>query len=168
MEVLKYGSQTLKEQSIEITQFNHQLQELADKMYHTMVIEKGIGLAAPQVGVLKRLIVIDLEEGKERINLVNPVITGHADEIEGGEEGCLSIPSVYAEIDRFKTINVEAQNLRGEKLNFQAVGLLARVIQHEIDHLDGILFVDRLDKLDKIRLKSDLKKVKKKYRKVYA
>ncbi|HEO65119.1 MAG TPA: peptide deformylase, partial [Spirochaetes bacterium] len=105
---------------------------------------------------------------EERINLVNPVISSHTREIQGGEEGCLSIPEVYAEIDRFKSIHVEAQSLTGEKLSFNASDLLARVIQHEIDHLDGILFVDHLDKLDKLRLKGDLKKVKKKYRKVYA
>ncbi len=168
MEVLKYGHQTLKEPSIEITQFDHPLEKLADEMYHTMTKEKGIGLAAPQVGVLKRLIIIDIEEGKGRINLVNPVISSHTGEIEGGEEGCLSVPEIFAEIDRFKGIHVEAQSLIGEKLSFNASDLLARVIQHEIDHLDGILFIDRLDKLDKMRLKGDLKKVKKKYRKVYA
>lgn len=163
MEVIKYGNLTLKEQAKEIDQFDDELKNIADHMYETMIKEDGIGLAAPQVNLLIRLIVIDLGEEFERLDLVNPVILEASDETESANEGCLSIPGVYAPVERSAKLKVKAQDLTGESFTIEAEGLLARAIQHELDHLNGVLFVDRISKLDKLKLKGDLKKIKKKY-----
>ncbi|MDH4128932.1 MAG: peptide deformylase [Spirochaetota bacterium] len=168
MEILKYGNLTLKENSKEIEIFDDQLISFANEMYEKMVTNNGIGLAAPQVGSLIQLIVIDIEDGNGRLDLVNPRITDTSDEVVEGEEGCLSVPGIYAKVMRFAKINVEAQNLVGETFNFQADEFLARVIQHEIDHLNGILFIDRVDEMTKKKFRSDLKKIKKKYNKILA
>lgn len=163
MEVLKYGNLTLKEHSKEIDTFDDELRNIADHMYETMVREDGIGLAAPQVGLLIRLVVIDLGEDFERLDLVNPEIVEASEEVDTANEGCLSIPGVYAPVERSSKLKVQARDLTGEPFVLEAEGLLARAIQHELDHLNGVLFVDRISKLEKFKLKSDLKKIKKQY-----
>ncbi len=168
MQILKYGDLTLKEKSKDVIDFDDQLRREADDMYQTMIKEKGIGLAAPQVGLLKNLIIIDIEDEVGRQDFVNPKITKYSDDYIIEEEGCLSVPGIYAKVKRYKKITVEAKNLLGQTMIFEAQDLLARVIQHEMDHLDGVLFVDRLDDMDKKRLKSELKRLKKKYHKVLA
>lgn len=164
LEVLKYGNDTLKGQSAKIEKFDEELKKLADDMYKSMIENRGIGLAAPQVGVLKNLIVIDTREDEgengSRLDLVNPKILAYSAKSVAMEEGCLSIPGVYAKVIRPANIEITAQNLKGEEFNMKARGLLARVIQHEIDHLKGVLFVDRIDKDLFKTLEPDLELIK--------
>lgn len=133
-----------------VTEFDDTLRTLAADMVETMYAAPGVGLAAPQVGVLKRLIVIDCggEEGPELIEAVNPEIIEYDGE-SFEEEGCLSVPSFYARIKRSAWVRVRYQNLQGETVEQEADGLLAVCFQHEIDHLEGKLFVDRLSSLKK-------------------
>lgn len=120
------------------------LKELARKMIITMRQAKGIGLAAPQIGKSIRFIVVEVLP--EPLVLINPVITHSSFAKELGQEGCLSIPGQWGFVKRAMKIDAEGYTLKGEKTKFKAEGLLARVIQHEIDHLDGVLFIDRVDK----------------------
>lgn len=113
------------------------LNDMADTMYHT----NGVGLAAPQIGVLKRIVVIDIGEGL--INLINPVIIDESGE-QQGEEGCLSVPDIWGEVLRPQKVRIKAQNEKGEYFEMEGTDLLARAICHELDHLDGILFVDKI------------------------
>lgn len=112
--------------------------------------QEGIGLAAPQIGVSKRVIVINLDEDIKVY--INPELETIDKDIEMEEEGCLSVPHLKAEVPRKKKIRVKALNLNSEKIELEASGILARVFQHEVDHLDGVLFVDRLDKKTKRHL----------------
>ena len=159
-----YGGEVLKQQSVEITTFDRELTELSAYMIKAMHALNGIGLAAVQIGVLKRLIVIDIPQSSMSnpptpgeiqllpqmpMALVNPRIVEFGSEITPYDEGCLSVPEVYAEVMRPSVIKVEAQDLAGNKFEFECGGLLARCIQHEVDHLDGFVFVDRLS--DEVR-----------------
>jgi len=137
----------LRVPAVAVTEFDQELNELVSNMWETMYVSKGIGLAAPQVGVSKRVVVIDLaEEGSGKLTLINPEIIGQSGKVKS-EEGCLSIPDFRETIQRIKLVKITAQNLAGEKFEVEADGLLSRCIQHEIDHLDGILFVDHLSRL---------------------
>ena len=141
-----YGDPVLRQRAREVETFDAALEKQADKMFEVMYEHDGIGLAGNQVGLLHRLIVLDValdEEHRARLALCNPKILNRTGQ-DTAEEGCLSIPDIRADVARPDRLKVEAQNLQGEKLVFEAEGLLARAIQHEIDHLDGILFVDRL------------------------
>jgi len=127
---------------------NKKLQELCLDMTKTMKEKDGLGLAAPQIGENIRLIVINTQDGP--ICLLNPRITKKSWSKENGEEGCLSVPSIFGEVRRHKKIDCLYLNTKGKKIKMQANGLLARVIQHEIDHLDGILFIDKAKNVKKI------------------
>lgn len=166
LKVIRYGNNKLRELSMEINDFNDDLKKLADDMYETMIETNGIGLAAPQIGENIRLIIIDTKEDEEkessgRINLINPKIISYSVKKVMMEEGCLSVPGVFAEIERPAIVKIEAQDLDGHKFEIKARGLLARVIQHEIDHLDGILFIDRLSDELFESIKPDLEMIKK-------
>jgi peptide deformylase len=122
------------------------IRELVRDMFDTMYASKGIGLAAPQIGVGKRVIVLDISPVEEEIKpfaLVNPEIVGKQGQVEG-MEGCLSVPGVEGMVCRYESVTVEGKNESGAPVTIEANGLLSRVLQHEIDHLDGILFIDRL------------------------
>jgi peptide deformylase len=119
-----------------------EFQQLLRDMVETMYAASGIGIAAPQVGVGKRVCIAESADGP--IALVNPVILKHSWKKLSDEEGCLSVPGTYGPVDRSKGVTVAALGLDGKELRFQATDLFARIIQHEIDHLDGILFVDRV------------------------
>lgn len=141
-----YGDPVLRQRAREVEAFDPLLASQADKMFEVMYEHDGIGLAGNQVGLLQRLIVLDVtvdDDRRIRLALCNPKVLGKAGQ-DTAEEGCLSIPDIRADVTRALSLQVEAQNLQGEKLAFEATGLLARAIQHEIDHLDGILFVDRI------------------------
>jgi peptide deformylase len=146
-----YGDPILRRKSREVKEMNGDIQKLIDDMAKLMYKNKGLGLAAPQVGILKRVIIADVGEGL--VSLVNPKILWRQGK-DIMSEGCLSIPGIDLEIKRSKEVIVEGLNREGEKLQLGAVGLLARVLQHEIDHLDGILIVDRV-------LKKRIKPIKK-------
>ena len=137
------GDEILRKKSREVDVVDEKIKELLQDMVETMHKYNGVGLAAPQVGVLKRAIVIDLYDGNEPLMLVNPRIikTKGTQEVE---EGCLSFPNEYAEMIRPKEVTVEALNQDGQKVKIVGKELLAQALAHEIDHLDGILFVDNM------------------------
>ena len=138
-----------------------------DQMLECMYQNNGIGLAAPQVGILKRLVVIDCNDNKDTkkpLKLINPEITELSKNISEFEEGCLSLPSQYAKVIRPSDITLKYTNIEGLICESKFSGLEATCIQHEIDHLDGKLFVDHISKLKKNLIIKKLKKLKKKYR----
>lgn len=142
------GSEVLRKPAVEIREIGEDLRLLIDDMFETMYHAEGIGLAGPQVGVSKRVIVVDVrEEGCEPFALVNPRVVERGPESEKGEEGCLSIPGVSALVERATRVVVEGLNEDGQALRIEADGLLGRCLLHEIDHLDGILFIDHLSPL---------------------
>ncbi len=147
--ILHYPDPLLKQLSVPVTRFDAELQQLAKDMTETMYDAPGVGLAAPQVGELKRLIVIDCS-GKDNppdlIVAVNPEIIAQEGET-CEEEGCLSVPEYYATVKRFSQVTMKYQDIEGNPRQRQAEGLLAVAMQHEIDHLQGVLFVDRLSPL---------------------
>ncbi|MEW5763134.1 MAG: peptide deformylase, partial [Bacillota bacterium] len=123
-----------------VRHYDGRTEKLLANMADTLYNYRGVGLAAPQIGVSKRLVVVDI--GKGLLELVNPEILW-ATGVERGKEGCLSLPGLWGEVDRATEIEVRYLDRRGRELRFRATGFLARVLQHEIDHLDGILFIDR-------------------------
>ena len=150
--ILTEPNTLLRQISQPVEQVGESEKELMNDMLETMYAANGIGLAAIQIGVPKRIIVTDLskEENKKLpMHFVNPVITKKNNEKTTYEEGCLSVPNQFAEIDRSSKCEVEYLDYNGNKQNLQAEGLLATCIQHEIDHLEGILFIDYLSKLKK-------------------
>jgi peptide deformylase len=161
LKVVKYPAPVLLKPGEPVTEFNDELRQLAADMFETMYAEQGVGLAAPQVGVSKRLIVIDLSSGKEpssKIVLVNPEII----QKEGkayGEEGCLSFPEIHEKVQRFAKVRVRAQNEHGEWFERDGDDLLARCFQHEIDHVDGVVFLDRMSALKRDLIKRKIRKL---------
>lgn len=137
------NDEILRKTSREVEEVNDKIRELLQDMLETMHRYNGVGLAAPQVGVLKRVIVIDLYDGSEPLQLVNPKIVKAKGKQEV-EEGCLSFPNEYAKLIRPKEVIVEALNEKGEKVKIVGKDLLAQALAHEIDHLNGILFVDNM------------------------
>ncbi len=137
------GDEILRKKARVVEKFDDKLKELADDMIETMHKNNGVGLAAQQVGILKRLVVIDIYDGKGPIVLVNPVITKKKGEHEV-EEGCLSFPNEFAVLIRPKEVEVEYYDLEGNKKKLKAKDLLAQAICHETEHLDGILFIDNM------------------------
>ena len=135
----------LRKQSRVVEVVDEKIKELLDDMVETMHKYNGVGLAGPQVGILKRVIVIDLYDGSEPLKLVNPEIIKAKGEQEV-EEGCLSFPNEYAKIIRPKEVTVTALNEEGKKVKIVGKDLLAQALAHEIDHLNGILFIDHIDK----------------------
>lgn len=159
--ILTYPDPELKKKSAPVTIINEKIIELVKDMAETMYAAPGIGLAAPQIGVHQRVVIIDISPKDEESNLIvaiNPEIV-HAEGSSFEEEGCLSVPQYGASVKRHASVVVKALNLEGEEVTYQAEGLLAVAFQHEIDHLDGILFVDHLSPL-----KKDI--FKKKYRRI--
>lgn len=147
--ILTYPDPELKKRSAPVTIINENIKELVRDMTETMYDAPGVGLAAPQVGVHQRVIVIDVspkDEAPQLIVAVNPVII-HSEGESYEEEGCLSVPKYGANVRRHASVVVKALNLEGEETTYRADGLLAIAFQHEIDHLDGILFVDHLSPL---------------------
>ena len=159
--ILKYGAPELQLKSHPVERFDKKLKTLARDMLQTMYAAPGIGLAAPQVGINLRLTVIDISSGEEKghqMVLVNPEITGQEGS-EKGEEGCLSIPGFTALVERPQQVRVAAQDLDGNPIEVEGSDLLARAICHEIDHLDGILYVDRVSRLKRDLIKRKIQKL---------
>jgi peptide deformylase len=158
LNILHYPDPRLRNQAEPVDAVTDEIRELADNMLETMYDAPGIGLAAIQVNVQKRLIVIDISEDKsEPLILINPEVVEAEGEREF-EEGCLSVPEAYEAVTRADRIRVKALNREGEQLDFTADGILATCIQHEIDHLDGKLFVDYLSNLKRQRIRKKLEK----------
>ena len=159
----------LRKKSETLEKVNNELKSLMDDMLETMYAAPGIGLAAVQVGILKRLIVIDISKDKEKKNplfLINPEIVSKSNKTSIYEEGCLSLPGYFAEIERPAQCKIEYLNYDGKKSEMDASGLLATCIQHEVDHLNGVLFIDYLSKLKKDMIVKKLVKHKKELNKI--
>lgn len=138
--IIKHPDPILREKSVKVTKFNANLHKLLDDMAETMYhTGHGVGLAAPQIGVLKRAVVIDVGDGL--LELVNPEIVATEGE-QLGPEGCLSIPNVLGEVRRANYCKIKAQDRHGQPVEYEGEALLARAFQHEIDHLNGVLFID--------------------------
>jgi peptide deformylase len=150
------GDPVLRKKALKVTRFNDNLRTLVEEMAETMRSAKGVGLAAPQVGILERVIVVETPEeedepGSGRLYaVVNPKIRRASEEQVDGIEGCLSIPGYVGEVTRHETVTIRGQDLRGRRIRIKAQGFLARVFQHEIDHLEGVLFIDQLTAPDRI------------------
>ena len=157
LRIRKYGDPVLRRRALPIEDVTPEVRRIIADMTDTMYDEVGIGLAAPQVGVSLRLVVVGDEEGRGVQALVNPVIAEQGGQVTA-EEGCLSIPGVFAPVTRAAWVRVEAHDADGEPLALTARGLRARVLQHEMDHLDGVLFIDRLDPVTRDRIKRKIKK----------
>jgi peptide deformylase len=151
LDIIIEGDPRLRQKALKIRHAEESLKQLAADMHETMDAAPGVGLAGPQVGVMRRIIVIHvsedyLEEGSPdmRMTLLNPeIVKGYGEEI--AQEGCLSIPGWVGDVRRMTTITVKAMDIENRAVRIKAEGWLARILQHEIDHLDGILFVDRMD-----------------------
>lgn len=167
-----YGGESLKKSSAAVTEFDRELNDLARYMVKAMRVLNGIGLAAVQIGVHKRLVVLDVPASSMSnpptpgelqllpqmpLALVNPRIVEFSNALGPYDEGCLSVPEIYAEVVRPLMIKVQAQDLSGRELEFECGGLLARCIQHEVDHLDGFTFIDRLTPEVKAGVENELK-----------
>jgi len=156
LEIKEYGESVLREESLPVKEITPEILNLIKDMAETMYATSGVGLAAPQIGVSKRIMVIDGEEDG-LIVLINPIIVkSEGEAIE--EEGCLSIPEVYSKVKRSLKVTVKALNENGEPIELTKEGLIARALQHELDHLEGILFIDRIGKLKRQILLDKLKK----------
>ncbi len=159
----------LRKKSATLEKVDNELRELLDDMLETMYAAPGIGLAGVQIGILKRLIVIDVSKEKEKKNplfLVNPKIISKSSNTSVYEEGCLSLPGYFAEIERPAECQIEYIDYNGKKKEMKANGLLATCIQHEVDHLNGILFIDYLSKLKRDMIIKKLVKNKKELNKI--
>ena len=166
LSILKYGSDALRKAAEPVVEITDEIRRIADDMLKAMYASDGVGLAAPQVGISKRIITVDENpydsSSKPRV-LINPEIVESEGQLET-EEGCLSVPEVRGGVKRAEKITVEALNLDGEKVRIEATELLARVLQHEIDHLNGILFVDRLGRIRHQMIKKQLRKMERETR----
>lgn len=159
--IVQYPNVALSSRAEPVTEFNEELQQLAADMTETMYAAPGVGLAANQVGVLKRIVVIDVSEDKSDLKvLVNPSIVEHSDTLKDYEEGCLSLKGLYEHVKRPDHVRVRAQDLDGNPVEFEAEGILAVCVQHEIDHLDGVVFIDHLSRLKKDRACQKLRKLR--------
>lgn len=152
LDIYTLGEEVLREKAERISTFDNALAIFVDAMFETMEESDGIGLAAPQVGVPSRLFVVDTRKPGERMVFINPEIIETSQEQGAYEEGCLSIPGMYYDIVRPIRISVQAQDIKGKPFVLHAEGMLARVIQHENDHLNGVLFIDRMEEAEREKL----------------
>ena len=174
LKVIKLGHPVLRAKAEPIANIDDALRSLADDMLWTMNAYDGCGLAGNQVGVARRIIVIDVSEAKKRPSvlriggksrpvrkhmpmvLINPEFEPIPGKSETSAEGCLSIPGIYADVERHAAVRARALDLDGNPVEFEAEGLLGRALQHEIDHLDGVLFIDRIDPAERQRVADEL------------
>jgi peptide deformylase len=161
LQILEFPDPRLRKRAQPVTQFDASLRKLVDDMFETMYSAPGIGLAATQVNVPKRLLVIDISDRRDQpLVLINPDVVAR-EGVEETEEGCLSVPGVFDKVTRAEKILVRALDRDGKPFELEADGLLAVCIQHEIDHLDGKLFVDYLSELKRTRIRKKLEKERK-------
>ena len=159
LNVLSFPDERLRTVAKEVSEVTDETKKIVADMFETMYAENGVGLAATQVDIHQRIVVIDVSEDKEQqLVLINPRITQKSGEIMVNEEGCLSVPGCYAKVDRNTEVTLEALDLDGNTYSLEASELLAICIQHELDHLKGVLFVDYLSPLKRQRIKTKLEK----------
>lgn len=162
LNVLRFPDPRLKTKASPVTEITDATSIIIDDMLATMYDEKGVGLAATQVNIHQRIVVMDVSENNDQpIVLINPEIIAKSDDTSINEEGCLSVPGVYAKVDRHETCTVKALDRHGKEFTLDAEELLSICIQHEIDHLNGVLFVDYLSPLKRQRIKTKLEKEEK-------
>lgn len=142
MDIRTFGDPVLRKKAKPVQVIDRQIKDICKSMVEVVMREKGLGLAAPQIGISKRIFVLDIED--EFHILINPELIEASQEVEETKEGCLSIPGVYADVARSTRVVVEGQNLSGERVRLEGEGMIARAIQHEMDHLNGTLLLDRL------------------------
>lgn len=165
LEIRKFGDPLLRQKAETVTQFDSKLARLAADMIETMEAANGVGLAGNQVGVPLRIFVADtssFEIAGKKFAVVNPEIVFRSEEEAVFEEGCLSLPGLYADVKRPKTVKLVAQNLKGEKMELDGLDMVARVFCHETDHLNGVLFIDHLTAVEREMLKGKLSLLRKK------
>ena len=154
------GSDVLRRKAEDVPTPGPELDRLVADMFETMYDASGIGLAAPQIGLSERLIVVDVkEDGAQPMALLNPTVVESGSGKDRVEEGCLSIPGVAATVERPTSVVVEATDAKGQPVRIQAQGMLARCLQHEIDHLDGVLFIDRISPIKRKMLLAKYRKL---------
>jgi len=158
LEIKEYGEPVLREKALPVEEVTSEILNLIKDMIETMYTASGVGLAASQVGVPKRIILVDGEEDGLMV-LINPMIIKSEGEVVA-EEGCLSVPDIYSQVKRSSKVTVKALNEKGDPIEITNEGLIARALQHEIDHLDGILFIDRIGRMERQILLNKLKKKK--------
>ncbi|RKX96936.1 MAG: peptide deformylase [Spirochaetes bacterium] len=159
-EIVVYPHPILRKKAEEVPLIDGEVRDIISEMFETMKEGDGIGLAAPQIGISRRIIVVSVDEkGFHKFALVNPRIVFFSKEKSIMEEGCLSIPGIRAEVKRPQSIVVEGFTRSGRAVRVEASGLLARVFQHEIDHLDGVLFIDKVVKAERNRVEKELKEL---------
>ena len=159
-----YPDTFLRQRSEEVSEVDGSIQDLIQDMFSAMEEERGIGLAAPQIGVAKRVVVVSIEDKNfSRLALINPVIVHHSTETDVREEGCLSLPGVNADVERPVEAVVRGTTRNGRLVEISARGLRARILQHEIDHLDGVLFIDRLTTKERKSLEGELVDLERQY-----
>ncbi len=162
-EVIKFGASILRQTCTPVSQVDDDIRSLISGLFASMRKAEGVGLAAPQIGVLKRVIVVDVsgqEPDRPPMALINPEIVA-ADGVQNGEEGCLSFPDLYGEVRRAARVEVQALDADGRPVRISADGFLARALQHEIDHLDGKLFIDHVSPLKRQLMRGSLRRLKK-------
>lgn len=145
LDITKLGEEVLRQVAVPVPEVNDEIRQLAEDMFETMIDANGVGLAAPQIGKSIRMFVLIADDDVKRV-FINPQIIKTSEEVCDYDEGCLSIPQVYETISRPAMVTVQALNEKGKPFTLEAEGFLARIIQHEYDHLDGILYIDRGDK----------------------
>lgn len=159
-EIKKYGETVLREIAQEVEKIDDEILEILENMVETMHEAKGVGLAAPQVGISKRMFVCDQGDGVVR-KVINPVITPLTDKLMDYEEGCLSVPGIYKKVQRPEKIKIEYLNEKGEAVTEEIEGFLAIIMQHEYDHLNAVLFVDKISPIAKRMISKKLQMLKK-------
>jgi len=161
MQIITLGNELLRQKAEKINKVNKEIADTAKQMLEIIKKEKGVGIAGPQIGFMKRIFVIHIEGDDERV-FINPSILETSQETVKFEEGCLSVPGVYVDVVRSESVKIQAWNEKGKPFTLEASGLLARVIQHEYDHLEGVLFLDRVSELKRKKLVEKYEKTSRK------
>lgn len=168
-DILIYPDKRLKLLSAEVTEFGESLHALLDDMYETMIAKNGVGLAAIQIGVAQRVLIInvplesedediELQPKENTLEIINPVITYKSNEVKKFQEGCLSVPGIYEDVERYAMVTIEYQDRHGKKLLIEDDEFLAVALQHEMDHLDGKLFIEKLSYIKRKKFEKEWKK----------
>jgi len=157
MQVITLGNELLRQKAEKIDKVNKEIVDTAKQMLEIIKKDKGVGIAGPQIGFMKRIFVVHVEGDEDRV-FINPSILETSQKTNKFEEGCLSVPGIYADVIRSESVKIQAWNEKGKPFTLEASGLLARVIQHEYDHLEGVLFLDRVSEVKRKRLMSKYEK----------
>jgi peptide deformylase len=151
MQILTLGNELLRQKAKKIERIDNEIKNAAKQMFEIIKQDKGVGIAGPQIGLMKRIFVVHIDGDEERV-FINPSILETSLETAKYEEGCLSVPGIYVDVVRSESVKIQAWNEKGKPFTMEANGLLARVILHEYDHLEGVLFLDRLSDLKRDKL----------------